>query len=98
MVVDDSADRHGGPLPVWLMVDAGLVPTVDVLPAARREQIANAPFDKQMALFSKGADVKVSALAKQLDAQLTNQMLINQMLDVNLDLMFGDLAVSPVGK
>ncbi|MEM1263280.1 MAG: hypothetical protein AAGH76_12845 [Pseudomonadota bacterium] len=81
---------------VWIMVDAGLAPSVDVFSDARRQQIASAPFAQQLELFTKSADLKVEILAKQLNAQLTQQMLINQMLDLNLDLMFGDLAVSPV--
>ena len=81
---------------VWLMADAGLVPGTDVFSPDRQRQIATAPYGRQLALFVEAASLKVDILARQLNDQLTQQMLTNQLIDLNLDLMFGDLAVSPV--
>ena len=79
----------------WLMVDAGTLPDQSVFPAARRKQIATASFEQQLALFEYAADARVNALAQQIGQLAAQQMLMNQMIDLNLDLMFGDLAVKP---
>ena len=79
----------------WLMVDAGTLPDQSVFPEARRKQIATASFAQQLALFEHAADVRVNALGQQLSQLAAQQMMMNQMIDLNLDLMFGDLAVKP---
>ncbi|MEL7296273.1 MAG: hypothetical protein AAGJ86_01360 [Pseudomonadota bacterium] len=82
----------------WMMADNGLIPSTEIFPTARRRQIAKAPYATQMQLFAEAATVKVNVLAKQMNELMSQQMLTNQMLDLNLDLMFGDLAVSPIGE
>lgn len=82
----------------WLMVDAGLLPDTKLYAPKRAKQIAFAPYAKQLSLFEKAADLRVNLLAKQMQSLMLNQMLVTQMLELNLDLMFGELAVSPVAN
>ncbi|MEL7022715.1 MAG: hypothetical protein AAGL69_03145 [Pseudomonadota bacterium] len=81
---------------VWMMVDAGLIPKREIFSSERIRQISAAPFNKQLDLFAQAAEVKVELLAKQLNDLAMQQMLTTQMLSLNLDLMFGELAQSPV--
>ncbi len=77
------------------MMDNGLIPNLEIFEKERRTQIAKAPYEKQLVLFDKAADVRIEALKKQMSQVMAQQMLMTQMINLNLDLMFGDLAVKP---
>lgn len=80
----------------WLMLDAGTIDSQTVFEPERRDQIAKASFDKQLELFERAAEFKIERLNAQMNQMMAQQMLVTQMTNLNLDLMFGDLAVSPL--
>ena len=78
----------------WLMMENGLIGDHKIYSKERRAQIARAPYDTQLQLFEAAADIRIKAL---IDG-LSQQMALQSMIDLNLDLMFGDLAVSSSGE
>ena len=78
----------------WLMMENGLIGDHKIFSKERRAQIARAPYVEQLKLFEEAANIRVKAVIDGLSELGATQAMIN----LNLDLMFGDLSVSPTGE
>ena len=72
------------------MMDNGLIKNQSIFKKVRRNQIAQASYNKQLALF-----IRIESLRAEMNQMMAQQMMIDQMTNLNLDLMFGDLSVKP---
>ena len=70
-----------------MMLIRGLIPSLDVFPTGRREQIARAPLAGQVALYEAALDKLYVELAAS-RAALSQSQLLNGMTELNYDLLF----------
>lgn len=79
---------------VRMMVLRQVVPTMDSVPAVRREQVARAPLPQQVAFFEAAQDRQYEALSAGL--MMTQAGTFLRMQELNYDLLFGNDITDPM--
>ncbi len=81
-----------------ILVLRDVIPSVDVIPAERRPQVANAPLDQQMTFYEMAVNAQYKAVASAVMGMIAQGQTLEMMRNLNFDLAFGrELDPSPLG-